>query len=337
MAAVSPRRAASNGGPMSLPSRFQIYQPDLRLRDEPLGLVSDFQRFSIHDGPGIRTIVFLKGCPLHCVWCQNPETLSHHPEIMLVPNNCITCGRCKEICPSGCIEMREGRVTSVDREHCLLPACGSCQQVCYANALNICGRYLTVGEVMEELERDKEFYGHTGGGVTFSGGEPFAQPRFLAKLARAAKERKLHTAVETCGQTPWETLATIMEFIDIVLFDIKHMDADRHRQGTGVTNSQILDNLKRLDSLEIPLRVRLPLVPGYNDDEANIQATARFAASLENLQALDILPYHRMGEPKWGQLEKNYKLHGLAPHNRDQVFACADIAREFGVEVTVGG
>ncbi|MBI5014447.1 MAG: glycyl-radical enzyme activating protein [Deltaproteobacteria bacterium] len=317
-------------------SRFQLYQPDAR-RDEPVGLISDFQRFSVHDGPGIRTIVFLKGCPLHCVWCQNPETISHLPEIMLVPNNCIGCGKCLEACPNSCTSCSDGRVQAVSRRRCLLPECGNCQRVRYANAINICGRYLTVGEVLEELERDLEFYCHTGGGVTFSGGEPFAQPRFLDTLARRAKERKLHTAVETCGYVQWEILRRVMESIDIVLFDIKHMDGKRHRQGTGVSNDLILVNLKRLDALGIPIRVRLPLVPGFNDNEENIQATAAFAAGLENVQALDILPYHRMGEPKWGQLEKPYELHGVAPHDREEVLACADIAREYGVEVTVGG
>ena len=166
---------------------------------EETGLVSDFQRFSIHDGPGIRTIVFLKGCPLHCAWCQNPETLSHLPEIMLVPNNCIGCGKCLKACPNDCISHTDGHVDAIDRERCALPECGKCQNVCYANAINICGRYLTVADVMDEVERDKEFYFRTGGGVTFSGGEPFAQPRFLERLAREAKKRKLHAAVETCG------------------------------------------------------------------------------------------------------------------------------------------
>jgi pyruvate formate lyase activating enzyme len=322
---------------MSMASRFQLYDPGVRHSGEETGLVSDFQRFSIHDGPGIRTIVFLKGCPLHCAWCQNPETLSHLPEIMLVPNNCISCGKCLGVCPNDCINHTDGRVDAIDRDRCALPECGKCQSVCYANAINICGRYLTVAEVMDEVERDTEFYFRTSGGVTFSGGEPFAQPRFLEKLVREAKKRKLHTAIETCGHAKWETMRPILGLMDIVLYDVKHMDPDRHRQGTGVANDLILDNLKRADSLGMPLRARLPLVPGYNDSVENIRATASFVAGLANLEALDILPYHRMGEPKWRQLGQPYGMHGVAPHTRDQVYDCAEIAREYDIVVTVGG
>jgi pyruvate formate lyase activating enzyme len=322
---------------MSMPSRFQLYDPSPRHSGEVTGLVSDFQRFSIHDGPGIRTIVFLKGCPLHCAWCQNPETLSHKPEIMLVPGNCIGCGKCLEACPNDCIIHAAGRVSAIDRALCALPECGRCQNVCYANAINICGRYLTVKEVMDEVERDEEFYFRTGGGVTFSGGEPFAQPRFLERLAREARKRKLHSAIETCGYSQFETMRPILELMDIVLYDVKHMDPESHRLGTGVANGLILDNLKRVDSLGIPIRVRLPLVPGFNDSAENIRATASFVAGLANLEALDILPYHRMGEPKWGQLGETYNMHGIAPHTREQVFECAEIAREYGIEVTVGG
>lgn len=322
---------------MSMASRFQLYDPAVRHSGEETGLVSDFQRFSIHDGPGIRTIVFLKGCPLHCVWCQNPETLSHLPEIMLVPNNCIGCGKCLEVCPNDCISHTVGRVEAIDRDRCALPECGKCQKVCYANAINICGRYLTVADVMEEVERDTEFYFRTGGGVTFSGGEPCAQPRFLEKLVREARKRKLHAAIETCGYWKWETMRPILRLMDVVLYDVKHMDPERHRQGTGVGNDLILDNLKRIDSLGVPVRVRLPLVPGFNDSAENIRATASFVSGLANLKALDILPYHRMGEPKWRQLGQAYGMHGVAPHTRDQVYGCAEIARQHDIEVTVGG
>jgi len=322
---------------VSMPSRYQLYDPSARHCEEDTGLVSDFQRFSIHDGPGIRTIVFLKGCPLHCTWCQNPETLSHLPEIMLVPNNCIGCGKCLGVCPNDCISHTDGRVNAIDRDRCDLPECGNCQNICYANAINICGRYLTVADVMDEVERDTEFYFRTGGGVTFSGGEPFAQPRFLEMLAREAKKRKLHTAVETCGYWKWEKVRPILGLMDIVLYDIKHMDPDRHRQGTGVANDLILDNLNRVDTLGIPLRARLPLVPGFNDSADNIRAVASFVSGLASLETLDILPYHRMGEPKWGQLGQLYSMHGVVPHTRDQVYACAEIAREYDIVVTVGG
>lgn len=322
---------------MSWEKRFQLYDPDAGNRTELTGLLTDFQRFSVHDGPGIRTIVFLKGCPLHCAWCQNPETTSPRPEIMFIPQNCVGCGRCINECPQDCIRGSAGRGRAIDRDGCMLPACGKCQRICYANAINISGRYLTVAETMEVLMRDRGFYERTGGGVTFSGGEPFAQPRFLRELARSAKERRLHTAVETCGHVNWDVLSSILGYLDMVLYDLKHMDPERHLQGTGVHNRLILENLKRIDSSGIPIRARLPLVPGFNDSEDNVRATSAFIASLSHLETLDILPYHRMGEPKWAQLDLSYTLHGVEPHTRNQVFARAAIAREYGIEVTVGG
>ncbi len=322
---------------MSWTHEYLLYDPDAQKRRELTGLVSDFQRFSIHDGPGIRTIVFLKGCPLHCAWCANPETISPRPEIMLIPHNCIGCRKCIEVCPSGCFGEADGIVNSIDRDMCLLPECGKCQRVCYANAVNISGRYLTVAEVMDVVLLDREFYDRTGGGITFSGGEPFAQPAFLKELAQTAKVLKLHTAVETCGHVSWNVFSSVLDYLDIVLYDLKHMDPDRHLQGTGVGNHLILENVRRVAASGKPIRIRLPLIPGFNDSEENIRATAEFIAGFSSLEALDILPYHRMGEPKWGQLHQDYKLHGVAPHGRERVFELADIARAYGIEVTVGG
>ncbi|HEX9078119.1 MAG TPA: glycyl-radical enzyme activating protein, partial [Desulfuromonadaceae bacterium] len=215
--------------------------------------------------------------------------------------------------------------------------CGKCQRICNANAINVSGRFLTVAEVLEVVERDREFYERTGGGVTFSGGEPFAQPHFLRELAQGAKGRGLHTAVETCGFAVWEAIEPVLGSLDLFLYDLKQMDPERHLEGTGASNRLILENLKRIDTGRTPIRVRLPLIPGFNDSDENVRATASFAAGLANLQALDILPYHRMGEPKWGQLDRTYVLHGIPPHDREQIFALAEIARSFDIEVTVGG
>ncbi|MEL7639248.1 MAG: glycyl-radical enzyme activating protein [Solidesulfovibrio sp.] len=322
---------------MTLRKRFQIFRPKAADNGRLLGVVSDFQRFSIHDGPGIRTIVFLKGCPLRCQWCQNPESMQARPEILYIRNNCIGCNQCLEACPTHCIEAVSGRGIVIDKAACLLPLCGACQAVCYANAINICGRYLGVDEVLEEVELDREFYERSGGGVTFSGGEPFAQPRFLLALAAGAKARGLHTAIETCGQADWEVMEPVLAHLDTVLYDLKHMDPEIHRRLTGVDNRRILDNLRRIDRLGLPIRVRLPLVPGRNDSPENLRATAAFVAELTHVEALDVLPYHRMGEPKWGQLDKDYPLHGLAPYTKDAVFALAAIMEAYPIRVTVGG
>jgi pyruvate formate lyase activating enzyme len=322
---------------MSWAHEYLLYDPDAEKRRELTGLVSDVQRFSIHDGPGIRTIVFLKGCPLRCAWCANPEAVSSRPEIMLIPRNCIGCGTCRDVCPTRCLTGSDGRISSVDRGRCLLPDCGRCQHVCYANAINISGRYLTAAEVIHAVVQDRDFYGRTGGGITFSGGEPFAQPTFLQELARAAKESKLHTAIETCGYATWDVVSPILDCLDCILYDLKQMDPDRHLQGTGVGNRVILENLKRIDARGKTMRVRLPLVPGFNDTEENVRATAAFISGLSGMEALDILPYHRMGEPKWGQLDREYLLHGVKPPERERVYELAEIARGYGIEVTVGG
>jgi pyruvate formate lyase activating enzyme len=190
---------------------------------------------------------------------------------------------------------------------------------------------------MDVVMKDSEFYDRTGGGVTFSGGEPFAQPGFLLELARTAKTLKLHTAAETCGHVSWNMLNSVMGYLDYVLYDLKHMDPDRHLQGTGVNNQLILENLKRVSASGKPIRVRLPLIPDFNDSEENIRATAAFIAGFSSLEALDILPYHRMGESKWGQLHQEYQLHGVTPPDKDRVYELADIARTYGIEVTVGG
>jgi pyruvate formate lyase activating enzyme len=316
-------------------SRYQLYDPDAKSREELTGLVFDFQRFSIHDGPGIRTLVFLKGCPLSCHWCANPESIGRDPEIMLIPDNCIDCRKCLDICPEGVIREATDQKRVIDRNRCVM--CGECLRVCYANAINISGRYLTVSEVLAEVERDRKFYEQTGGGVTFSGGEPTSQPAFLAELARQAQERNLHTAIETCGYVKWDTLKSILKHIDLVMYDIKHMDTEEHRRLTDVPNELILDNLQRIATLGVPFRVRVPLIPGCNDSPENIRATVDFAAGLSNLEAFDILPYHRMGEPKWRQLDESYVLHEVSPHTREQVFELVDIAREYDIEVTVGG
>lgn len=320
---------------MGWSDKLQSYNPGDKARDGLTGLVFDIQRFAIHDGPGIRTLVFLKGCPLHCLWCQNPESIVREPEIVYLVNNCIDCGKCLAVCPEGAIQRSVEHKRVIDRTRCTL--CGECIKVCYAGAINIIGRYLTVSEVLAEVERDRKFYERSGGGVTFSGGEPTAQSAFLEEVCRQAQERYLHTAIETCGYVRWDTFRPILRHMNLVLYDIKQMDSDEHRRLTGVPNELILENLQRIVSLGLPVRVRLPLVPGCNDSPENVRATAAFVSSLPNVQAFDILPYHRLGESKWRQLDRPYELHGVQPPSREHVYELADIARAYDIEVNVGG
>jgi pyruvate formate lyase activating enzyme len=306
-----------------------------RDRPGPTGLVFDIQRFAVHDGGGIRTLIFLKGCPLRCQWCQNPESMAQAPEIMRIPHHCISCVKCMTLCPRKAIRFLADGSVGIDREACDL--CGDCVASCYAGSMNIVGRYLTVDEVMREVERDRKFYTESGGGVTFSGGEPTLQRDFLLACLGAAKARGLHTAVETCGHGPWDVFAPLLDKTDLFLCDVKHMDSARHRELTGVGNERILDNIARLSQAGACLRLRLPLVPGVNDDDANVAATARFAAALPTAQGLDILPYHRLGAAKWQQLDRAYPMASIAPHSREEVLARVAVAEQFVDVVGVGG
>ncbi len=298
------------------------------------GLVFDIQKFAIHDGGGIRTLVFLKGCPLKCHWCSNPESLAAKPEIIFVSNNCVACNKCLEVCTSGAIRQAETGL-AIDRELCTL--CGKCAKFCYAGAINIIGRYLSVPELMKMIERDRKFYEQSNGGVTFSGGEPTAQPEFLKAALKETRRRGIHTAIETSSSVPGETFVSILEYVDLVLTDIKHMNDVEHKSLTGVSNRLILDNLRTVSRLGIPVRIRLPLIPGLNDSLRNLEETAGFVQQMNTLQSLDILPYHRLGEMKWRQLDLEYPARDLTPHTELEVDRIARFFMERGITVTIGG
>jgi len=317
------------------------------------GIIFDIKQFSIHDGPGIRTTVFLKGCPLSCWWCHNPEGQAMKPELILRPERCIGCGACLEVCEHGAILLRSGqngeRIVT-DRERCT--ACGDCVQVCYAEARELVGREVTVAEVMDAIERDTAFYDQSGGGVTFSGGEPLAQPDFLRELLRACKNRGLHTTLDTCGFAPWEALDSVRQYVDLFLYDLKLMDDARHQKFTGVSNERILENLQRLSreghrmlrqgsaqvlrqgSAQVVLRV--PIIPGINDDEENLQAIGAFAADLPHLKRVDLLPYHRIGRDKYRRLGKPCPMPETDPPSDAQMGEIAQIFEVFSVEIRQG-
>jgi pyruvate formate lyase activating enzyme len=324
---------------MSLQNRFRVYDQNSRKRDELTGLIFDIERFAIHNGPGIRTLVFFKGCNVKCDWCHNPESYHHQAEVVRIKEKCIGCGTCVQQCKGDCLanNWAHGNAPVIDRSKCLMPDCGFCATVCYSDAISVSGRYLTVSEVMEEVEKDREFYGRTGGGVTFSGGEPLAQPDFLEALAKESVKRGFDTAIETCGAAPWKSFQSVLKYINTVIFDLKHMDPEKHLKYAKISNNLILENIRHIDALSIPIRIRMPLVPGFNDSDEDIKATAAFVSGLKNLQAFDIYPYNRMCEPKWTHLGIHNELQGVPPHAIDEVARLAQIARDFGITVTVGG
>lgn len=272
------------------------------------GTVFNIQKFCINDGPGIRTTVFLKGCPLSCIWCHNPESKQAKPEIMYDAKKCIMCGKCAAVCPNSCHCFSEaGHV--FDREKCI--ACGKCTDACYASALEMAGNEKSAEEVIAEVMKDKAFYDNSGGGMTLSGGEPMLQFDFTYELLRLAKEQGLHTCIETCGFAPSENYRKIAELIDIFLFDYKETDPVRHKEYTGVSNELILENLRMLDSMGAKSILRCPIIPTLNDREDHFKGIADLANSLKNPLEINIEPYHPLGSGKSAMLGKKYLLEEL--------------------------
>jgi pyruvate formate lyase activating enzyme len=298
------------------------------------GMVFDIRKYSVHDGPGIRTTVFLKGCPLTCWWCHNPESQSSEPELMLRPNLCISCGDCMAVCAHGAIGQVDDRLTW-DVERCV--RCGECAAVCLSGAREMAGHEMSVAAVLAELERDRLFYEESGGGVTFSGGEPLLQGRFLTDVLRNCRDLELHTAVDTSGFAAWEVFERILPFTDLFLYDLKHTDPDLHRQYTGVPYEPIRRNLERLAERGKPVWLRVPVVPGVNDDEPNLNRVGELAARLPNVQQVNLLPYHVSAAGKYERMGRTYRLPETKSPSDERMAVLADLLRSFGLNVIIGG
>jgi glycyl-radical enzyme activating protein len=299
-----------------------------------VGRIFDIQRFSIHDGPGIRTTVFLKGCPLHCLWCHNPEGIPTTDQLSFLPDKCIGCGYCFRACPN-VAHTSDGEEHILNRELCQV--CGKCAEECCAKALEIVGRDISVTEVLAEVLRDRPFYETSGGGMTLSGGEPMLQIDFSEALLKAAKEEGLHCALETCGQTEWSRYERVLSHVDLFLFDIKETDPVRHKEYTGADNALILANIKKLHDSGAAMIMRLPTIPGLNDRPEHFQTVAKLVKTLPNLQGVEVMPYHRLGlskEQRFGLAEKgDDRLREIESPDSETVLDWVTQLRDAGVNV----
>lgn len=297
------------------------------------GHVVEIQRFAVHDGPGIRTVVFLKGCPLRCVWCQNPEAIDPRAEISHTANRCVSCGACAEVCPRGAIRLAAAGI-EIDRSMCA--RCGTCADECFAGATRRIGREQTVSDVLHEVVRDREFYERSGGGLTLSGGEPFLQHRFAAALLRGAKRLGLHTAVETCGYFRWRNVESALRDVDLLYFDLKIMDDAQHRACTGAGNSLILANARRVATSDTPVVFRCPLVPDRTATSENIAALIEFLGEVGQ-DTVHLLPYHPLGESKLARIESRLEPLGLDAMAHDVAREIAGRFEAAGLRPVLGG
>jgi len=286
------------------------------------GLVFDIQRYSIKDGPGLRVLVFFKGCPLRCLWCSNPESQTSQMEILYDEDRCHECGHCVLACQTKALSQGSRGKVSHDYLNCRY--CGSCIDACPSKARKWAGRWTTVAEIMREVERDLPFFRRSGGGVTLGGGEPMSQPDFGERILKACKEQNIHTSIETCGYAPWEVLKRLANYTDLFFYDLKQIDPDIHKQWTGVSNQVILRNLEELGAIHSQIVVRYPLIPKVNDSDLDILALIKFIRGVKTIQKVEISPYHRYGELKYSFLGRQYPLKGVQtlPEKRiDEVVA----------------
>lgn len=274
--------------------------------DSPL--VLSITRMTIHNGPGIRTLILFKGCPLHCVWCSTPESRKTEPEIGVYPARCINCGQCLEICPFNALKMREGKPV-IERSRC--NACGNCVTVCSPKALEVLGYPMTIEQLVTETKKDEIIFKHSHGGVTISGGEPLYNAEFALKLLQSFKQQGINTGVDTCGYVPWSGIEPTLPYVDFFLWDIKHMDPKKHKEYTGVSNKLILSNARSIADSKVPIYIRVPIIPGYNDSKENLKAICEFSKQLRSVVEIDIMPLHHLGKARYESLNLPYPIENL--------------------------
>lgn len=300
---------------------------------KPLGLLMDVKKFAVHDGPGIRTTLFLKGCSLKCIWCHNPEGISSRPEMAFYRHKCLSCGECARVCTAQASRITaEGRHV-FDRTAC--QACGACEPVCLGEAMKRFGRPVSVEEALSIALEDRAFYAHSQGGVTVSGGEPLLQAAFVRALFEELKREDIHTAVDTCGNVPWSAFEEVLPVADMFLFDIKHIDSQAHKALTGAGNERILDNLRKLSAAGARIEIRMPLVPGCNDAPDVLDGIGALLGEL-NIETMRVLPYHSMARSKYAALGLPDTMPQVDSPDDDQLLRAVERLRAHGVNAVSG-
>lgn len=302
-------------------------------KDCARGIITDIQRYSVHDGPGIRTVVFFKGCPLRCQWCQNPETNDRNRQIIYYSDLCIGCGKCAKACPTNCISLRENGFIR-DMANCR--TCGKCVEVCPTEARMFIGKEVSSDEVIQRVIRDEQFYKSSGGGVTLSGGEVLTQPPFAAELLSNLKDLGIHTAIETSGYSDKESFLKVIKKTDLILFDVKHTDAALHKKYTGVDNKRILENLYAAAGIGKIIIIRVPLIPQVNDDRKTLQSIGNLTREI-NAEEIHVLPFHQMGKSKWKGLQKEYYFQEVAPYSKEKLREIEEFLESLGIPFSIGG
>lgn len=305
------------------------------------GIITHIQRYSIHDGPGIRTVVFFKGCPLSCLWCCNPESQSFHPELEFIRSLCRQCGRCIEVCPEGAVneDLNCDENQKIDRVKCTL--CMKCAEECPSDALRVIGEKKSVDEIMEVVRKDAAYYRRSGGGITLSGGEPLSQAEFALQLLNRCHQENIHTAVETCGVVSRKTLENFVPFTDLFLFDLKHMNVLKHQEYTGVSNKEIIENLTWVCEHQANVILRLPMIPEFNMDVEDLRELRTLITEL-GIREVNLMPFHQMGKDKYSHLGKSYQLARQPDLRLDegamnQLAHIRDMLQSEKITVTIGG
>ncbi len=296
---------------------------------ELIGLIFDIKRFAVHDGPGIRTTVFLKGCPLQCLWCHSPESQRPYPELMYYASLCHHCNECVSTCPTQA--QTTNTTQKIIQSRCT--HCGRCATACYPGALKMVGKHIGLDALLNEVQKDAPFYRQSQGGITLSGGEPTLQPQFAQALLKGCQDQHFHTAIETCGYTAWSIFQKILPHVNLVFYDLKHLDRAKHTQYTGVPNDLILQNLRRLDHTETNYVIRIPVIPTINDDPDTIKALITFCSSLHHLKCVELLPYHRFGVSKYQHLARPYSLLDLPLPQDDVIIEISEALQNQGLNV----